>query len=148
MWRTHDEFDDMAAHIPRKKSKLPVILGVLAILIIAAVAAVVLINRFGGVNPDHLIGTWSQSPPLGTWIPRLEFRDDGTGQFYQFNTDHNVPRNEVHFSWSIESGNRMRSSLWPEMAEISFERDARPPRFRYRLESSGEWQSFVLVVET
>jgi len=146
MWHSHEESGDMITHMPGKKSKLPIIISVVAVLIIGAVVAVFLFNRIGRVNPDHLIGTWEQSPPLGTWIPRFEFNEDGTGMFFQFNTEHITIRNAVEFTWEISSGNMMRSSLWPEMAEVSMQRRSSPPRFSFRMEGSNEWQAFVQVV--
>jgi len=146
MWQMHEE-PEMATHLPRKKSKIPTVIGILVVLILLAGTGFFVYNMIRNVNPDHLVGTWEQSPPLGTWIPRFDFREDGTGMFYQFNTDHNVSRYEVAFAWSIESGNMMRNSLWPDLAEVSFDRGARPPRFRYKFEGSDDWQSFVRVVD-
>jgi len=140
-----EESDDITEYAQRKKSKLPLVIGALVLLIVVGVAGFFMINRMGSVSPNQLVGTWAQSPQLGTWIPRFEFREDGTGQFYQFNTDHNVVRNAVQFEWDIRSGNMMYNEIWPEMAEIRIVRGA-PPRFRYRLESSESWQEFVKVV--
>ena len=143
-WHTYEEADEFV-NMPKKKSKLPVIIIAVVLLIAAGGAAFFLINRAGNVSASQMIGTWEQSPPLGTWIPRLEFREDGTGQFYQHNGDHNVTRNEVQFTWRIEYGNMMRNSLWPALAEIQIVRGA-PPRFNYRIEGSDSSQSFVMVV--
>lgn len=146
MWQTYNEPDDMITHMPEKKSKLPAILCVIVVLAIAGAAIFFFVNRMGNVNPDRMVGTWEQSPPLGTWIPRLEFNADGTGQFYQFNGYLNVSRGEREFTWSIVDGNMMQKSLWTELAEIVIVRGS-PLRFRYRLENSDEWRSFVYVVE-
>ena len=145
-WYAYDEPDNPVSYKPLKKSKLPIILAVMVLLVIGVGAAIFFVGRIGSVNPSHLVGTWEQSPPLGTWIPRLEFGADGTGRFYQFNTAHDVSRNEIPFTWSIENGNMMRNSLWPELAYITVDR-SRPPRFRYRRESTDSWQAFVMVVE-
>jgi len=146
MYDGYEESDGMETHAPEKKRLRPVIVGVV-VIIIAIAAAAFFFSRMGNINPNRLVGTWTQSPPLGTWIPRIEFRDDGTGQFYHFNTSHNASRHETEFTWSIESGDMMINSLWDERAQIVLERGARPPRFRYRLESRSDWNSFMLVVE-
>jgi len=145
MWQMYDEPDEMDAQIPRKKSKLPVIIGILVVLIIAGAGVYYFFNIMGNVNPSHLVGTWAQEPPLGTWIPRLEFRGDGTGLFYHYNTAQDSRRNETNFTWSIEDGNMMRNSLWPEIVEIELIGRARPPRFRRN--EGGQWQSYVFVVD-
>jgi len=145
-WHDDEEYGNMNAQKPKKKSNLPTIIIAVVLFLAVGGAAFFFINMRNNVSASQIVGTWEQSPPLGTWIPRFEFNDDGTGQFYQFNTDHNVSMNEVPFTWAIESGNMMRNSLWPELAEIEIIRGARPPRFRYRLESSTSWQSFVMVV--
>jgi len=142
----HHELDD-DMDMPRKKHILPKILGIAVLLVVVAAAAFFLYDRWANVSPNQLVGTWVQSPPLGQWIPRLEFRADGTGTSYHFNTEHNVRRNENYFVWSIEPGNKMVNTLWPATAEISFDRSARPPRFSYRLDGYTEWRSFTLVID-
>jgi len=145
IWQALDDSDDDDEE-PRGKLRLPVIIVGVAVLIIAAAAIFFIVSRSGNVNPNHLVGTWSQSPPIGTWVPRLEFREDGTGLYYQFNSHYNISRNDVPFTWEIENGNMMRNSLWHERVEVIVQSGARPPRFRYRLESDEVWQSFMMVM--
>ena len=143
----YQRLDDDDVDMPKKKRVLPRILGVAVVLIVVAAAAFFIYDRVVNISPNQLVGTWVQSPPLGQWIPRLEFRADGTGTSYHFNSEHNVRRNENYFVWRIESGNQMVNSLWPATADIAFVRGARPPRFSYRLEGYDEWRSFTLVID-
>jgi len=144
MWQVYDESGDMVTHMPPRRSLLRVILIALAILVIAATATVIYVSRRGNVNPNNVVGTWAQSPTLVSWVPKFEFNEDGTGQFFELNSSHNTVRHDVAFTWSIEDGNMMKSSLWTEMAEIELRMDTYPPRLRYRF--YGErWRTFVLV---
>jgi len=145
-WLMYEESDDMVTHMPRNKTKLPIIIGAVAFLIIAAAVATFLFLRSGNVNPEQIVGTWEPPITLGTWISRYEFRADGTGRSYDFNTGLNVVRDEVYFSWEIVDGNRIRNTLWIEMAEIRVQRRTTPPIFRYRFESSDEWHALEQVI--
>ena len=144
-WPSYDEYGDVYA--PRKKSKAPMVISIIIILLIAGGAMFTLYIRSIRVSPSQVVGTWGPTMPIGTWIPQIEFNEDGTGRQFQFNTEHNASRDEIPFEWElvttgILSSTYMRNSIWPELAEITINRRTRPVRLQYRFESSDIWHTF------
>ena len=139
---------DMVTHMPKKKNGAAIIVCIAGIAIIAVIAAIYLFSRGGSVNPEQLIGTWTPTTPqMGTQVARLEFREDGTGRSYQFDEFHNAIRDELHFSWSIEDGNRLRNTLWAQTADVEILIRAGHTILRYQLDGHDYAYEYRQVIQ-
>ena len=139
--------NDTVTHTPKKKNGAAIIACIAGIAILGVIAVLFLFSRDGSVTPEQLVGTWtSSSPQMGTRVSRLEFNEDGTGRYYQFDEVHESVVEERSFDWNIDANSRLNNSLWTEMAEVQISTRAGQTILRYRLESLNYWYEYRRVI--
>ena len=132
-------------HLPRKKSRMTIILSVIAFIFLAVVAIIVLSGRDRFNSNTSLAGAWEEVLLMGTWAQRYEFNEDGTGSSYRFNAHHDTVSNYVSFNWEFEGRNAINFTNYAgghEMAEFSFTVRSGRTVLRLRFDNNDDWEDF------